>query len=147
MIAVLLVCMVPLGACRKNVSTNPAVVQAVVLTDAENTCKLIDDGLKSANAAIEKLQVSEPGYYAHVKPLIRKISAANATASSKVALVAAGGSADWRGALIAVGTSVTPSDLTTFGFKNSNTQLIVEAAFGGLIATLNSIPSKFGVAK
>lgn len=144
-IVALMACVLSLGACRKSVNTsNPAVVQAAALLDAENTCKTLEDGIKTANDAIEKLQAGEPDYYAKVKPLLKKLSAANNTAAQKINTVAGGGSADWKGALIALGTSVTPADLTTFGFKNSNTQLIVETSFAGLVATLSAIQTKFG---
>lgn len=141
----LMACLLIATGCRKSVNnSNPAVVQAVALQDAENTCKTVEDGLLTANRAIEKLQATEPDYYNHVKPLLRKISKLNATASGKIALVASGQSADWKSSLIAVSASVTPSDLTTFGFKNANTQLIVETSFSGLILALTSIKTKFG---
>lgn len=147
-LTLMIACIGIFAGCRKSVNnSNPAVVQAVALQDAENTCKTVEDGLLTANRAIEKLQATEPDYYNKVKPLLRKISKLNATASGKIALVASGQSADWKGALIAVSASVTPSDLTTFGFKNPNTQIIVETSFSGLILALSSIKTKFGGAQ
>lgn len=134
----------PIG-CRKNINiNNPAVVQAAALLDASNTCKTLEEGLLSANNAVEALQAGEPDYYAKVKPLLRKISAANVVAAQKIQLVSQGGTADWRSALIAVGSSTTPADLTSFGFKNPNSQLIVQGGFALLVATLSSIQTKFG---
>ena len=132
------------AACRKNLNTtNPQVIQAAALLDAENTCKTLEDGLVAANNAVEGLEAAEPGYYAKVKPLIRRLSAANALASSKIKLVSAGGTADWRGAMIAVGSSVSPQDLTVFDFKNPGTQSIVSAGFSLLVATLSQIQVKY----
>jgi hypothetical protein len=149
-VAILLisVCLVPMEACRKNVNTsNPQVVQAAALLDAANTCKTLEDGIVAANDAVEKLEASEPEYYAHVKPLLKKLSSANTVASQKINIVAQGGTADWKGALVAVGTSVTASDLTTFGFKNSDTQLIIQGSFALLVTTLSSMQLKFGSVK
>jgi hypothetical protein len=136
-----------LGAagCRHNVNTsNPAVVQASALADAANTCKLLEDGVASANAAVEKLETAEPDYYAHVKPLLQKVSAANVLAIEKIQVVKNGGTADWKGALVNVAASVSPSDLTSVGVKNQTSQVIMEGSIAALVATLESFKAKFG---
>ena len=133
------------AGCRHNVNTsNPAVVQASALADAADTCKLLEDGLASAKAAVEKLETAEPDYYAHVKPLLKKMSAANVVAIEKIQVAKNGGTADWKGALVAVAASVSPSDLTSVGVKNQTSQLIVEGSIAGLVATLESFKAKFG---
>lgn len=138
------VCLCTLSACRKNVSTNPTVVQAVALQDAENTVKSVEDGLNAANDVIENLQTAEPGYYAKIKPILRRLSSLNATASRKLNVVAQGGSADWKGAIVDVGNSITIADLTNFGFKNPNSQAAVDAGMELLVGALNTLKRKFG---
>lgn len=135
-----------LTGCRYNINTNnPKVVVAATLLDASNTTVLIEDGLTAANHVTEQLESIEPEYYAHVKPLIKRISAANVVAAKTVQNAKNGNTAaDWRGALIAVGASVKPSDLTAFGFKNPTSKALVSGGFATLIAILDSIPQKFG---
>lgn len=136
------------NGCRHNVSTNPKVVMTATLLDASNTCVTIEDGLTAANHIVNALETSEPEYYAHVRPLIKKLSAANKTASDTIVKVRNGDTAaDWRGAMLAIGSGITPADLTSFGFKNSNTQAIVTAAFATLVATLNALPATYGGTK
>lgn len=125
-------------------STNPAVVQAAALVDVQKTLKTVEDGLLTANKAVENLEAAEPEYYAYVKPLLKKISLSNRIASDKVDIVTKGGTADWKSAVIEIGSSVTPADLTTFGFKNPSSQLIVEGGFATLITTLETIKNKYG---
>lgn len=143
-LTLMIACIGIFAGCRKNVSANPAVIQAVALQDAENSCKAVEDGIKAANDAVERLEAGEPDYYAHIKPILRKLSAANNVAAQKINLAASGQNTGWQAALVSVGTSVTSSDLTAFGFKNQNTQLIVETSFAGLIAALTAIQAKFG---
>lgn len=135
-----------MGGCRHSINTaNPRVVMAATLLDASNTTVAVEDGLTAANHVVDSLEQSEPDYYAKVKPLIRKISAANKAASDKIVAAKNGDTtADWRGAVNAVAASVKPGDLTAFGFKNQNTQALVTAAFATLVATLNAIPGTFG---
>lgn len=148
-IALLLAFMATEG-CRHNVvnTNNPKVVMAATLLDASNTCVTIEDGLTAANHVIDALETAEPDYYKHVKPLIKRISTANKTASDKIVAVRNGdGTADWRGAVLAIGTSVDTKDLTAFSFKNPNSQALVTAAFATLTATLASLPQTFGGGK
>lgn len=137
-------CLVMVPGCRKSVNSNPAVVQAIGLQDAENSVKAVEDGLKAANDTIESMQTTEPGYYAKLKPILRRISSLNATASRKINGAAQGGSTNWQGALSDVANSITPADLTNFGFKNPNSQLAAQAGMTLLQTALNTLKTKFG---
>lgn len=148
LIVTLLACgLCTVSACRKSVNNNPAVVQAMTLQDAENAVKSVEDGLKAANDTVESLQSAEPGYYAKLKPILRRISSLNATASSKINGAAQGNATNWQGALSDVANSITPADLTTFGFKNPNSQLAAQAGMTLLQTALNTLKSKFGTAE
>lgn len=150
-IAVTLALIVLVGAgvgCRHNVNTsNPAVVTASALQDASNACVTLEDGLTAADKALDQLETVEPEYYAHVKPLLKKISAANASASKIVQSVKNGQPGNVKGAMLAVAVSVTPADLTAFSVKNPTSQLIVEGSITALIATLATIQANFGGSK
>lgn len=147
-LALMLVVAFGLTACRHNVNTaNPAVVTITTLQDASNTTVALEDGLTAANKALDQIEAAEPEYYAHVKPLIKKVSAANASASGIIQNVKNGKPGDWKGAVLGIATSITPADLTTFAVKNPTSQLIVEGSITGLIATLATIKAKFGGAQ
>ena len=145
---VLLIVAASLVACRHQVNTsNPKVIIAATLLDASNTCVTVEDGLTAANHAVESLETAEPEYYARVKPLLQKISAANKQAALTVQRVKNGGTDNWRGALVAVAASVSVQDLQAVQVKNPTSQLIVEGALATLVATLQSINTNFGGAK
>lgn len=135
-------------ACRRNVDTkNPQVLRAATLLDASQMCVTIEDGVVAANNILESIQAQEPDYYAHVKPLLQKISSSNVLAVRKIQAFKNGDtSADWRGGLIAVAQSVNPKDLDAVGIKNANTKAIVQAAMATLVLALEIIPQKISLA-
>lgn len=132
-------------ACRHTVnSKNPQVVAIVAINDAMNICKTVHDGLQNADKTIDALQTQEPDYYSKAQPLLKKIRAANDIAVETLLKAQAGQSVDWKTSMLALSTTVSAGDLTTFGFKNPNTQLLVSAGVSGLEGVLLSIPSKLG---
>lgn len=146
-IMAVIICVLGIG-CRHTVNTaNPAVVTVTTLQDASDTCVTLEDGLTAANKAVDQIEATEPEYYAHVKPLLKKLSAANASASGIIQNVKNGQPGNWKGAVLGVATSITPADLTSFAVKNPTSQLIVEGSITGLIATLATIQAKFGGAQ
>lgn len=127
-------------ACRHNVNaSNPAVVTVSALVDASNTCKTLENGLTAANQALEKIEMQEPEYYSHVKPLIQKISAANIVAAHKIQAAKNGNPSNWKQSFIAIGTSITPADLTAVQVKNPNSQIIVGSTIAGIVGIIEAI--------
>ena len=133
------------NGCRHVNSSNPAVISAVTLNNAAKACQTVATGLADADAVLDKIQAQEPDYYAHAKPLLQRIAKANDTAIVAVSAALAGDAkVDWRSAMLAVSTAVASSDLTTFGFKNPQTQQLVQVGFATLISILSTIPATFG---
>ena len=132
--------------CRHNTANmaNPKVALAVGLTDAANTCLTLEDGLTATYNALDQLETSEPEYYAHVKPLVQKLSASNVMAMRVIQKVQAGDTtADWRGAMVVVANTVKPSDLTMFNFKNPNSQALANSLFQAVVATITEMTQKY----
>ena len=126
--------------CRHNVNTsNPKVVAISALADAFNTCKTLEDGLVAANKAIESIEAQEPEYYAHIKPLLQKISTANKNAAHKIQQAKNDGVTDWKSAFVSISSSITPADLTSVGVKNPNSQIIVGSSISGIVIILEAI--------
>lgn len=129
-----------LSGCRHNVNTkNPQVVAVAALGDALSTCQTLEDSLIAANSAVEQIKTQEPEYYAHVKPLLQKISSANTAAAHKIQQAKNDGVTDWRTAFISISTSITPTDLTLAGVKNPNSKLIIGTSIAGIVAILQAI--------
>jgi hypothetical protein len=128
------------SGCRHNINTsNPAVVTASALGDASNACKTVEDALTATNHALEQLETVEPEYYAHVKPLVQRISQANRLASAKIVAAKNGNAVDWKSALTAVGTSINLDDLRAAQVKNPTSQIIVGSSVALLIDALVAI--------
>jgi len=128
------------SGCRHNINTaNPAVVAASALGDASNACKTVEDALTATNKALEQLESTEPEYYAHVKPLVQRISLANRLASSKIVAAKNGNPVDWKSAFSAVGTSINLDDLRAAQVKNPNSQIIIGSSVALLIDALVAI--------
>lgn len=135
------------AGCRHSANmSNPKVAIAVTELDASNTTKTITDGLTAADKVLDQIQAQEPDYYAKVRPLLTKIAKANDVASSAIVNAKNGGAADWRGAMSSLGQTVATSDLTTFGFKNSTSQKLVQDGFAVLISGL-TLAAQFGGTK
>jgi len=141
------------AGCQHNISTpgqptpSAAVATAATLLDASNASVTVEDSLTAAYHALEQLKTTDPEYYTQAMPLIKKISAANAVAAQKIKLAKDTGATDWRPALLAVASSVNPSDLTAAGVKNPTSQAIVSASLASLVAILNAINQNFGGGK
>lgn len=136
------------SGCRHNINTsNPAVVTAATLLDASNTCVAVEDGLTAANHAVDALETQEPEYYAHVKPLLKKLSTANVAAVKLVQAAKNGQPANWQQGMLAMASAVTPADLSAVQVKNPTSQAIAQGALATLIVTLNTIPHTFGGSK
>jgi hypothetical protein len=128
------------AGCHHNVKTNnPAVIAAITLDDASNTCKTLEDTVTAANHAVELVETTDPEYYAKSKALIQKISAANRLAGDKINISMHGQPADWHVAFSSIATSVDPKDLTSVQVKNPNTQLLIVASMQALTKILTSI--------
>lgn len=143
---ILAVALLTLPGCRHNVNTsNPQVVLAATLLDASNTVVTLADGLTAADHVLDQLQASDPAYYAQIKPLLIKIAKLNDVAVAKIAAAKAGdATADWKGAIIAIGSSVTVTDFSTVGIKNPTNQALASAGLATLIAALELIPKTYG---
>jgi hypothetical protein len=134
--------------CRHNAPNappaSPQVVAIVTLDDAMNICNDVHHTQVNADKAIDALQATEPDYYAHAQPIIKRIRDANDLAVKAILSAERGGTDDWKGAMVALASTIKPGDLTTFGFKNKDTQTIVSTSIAGLEGILLSIPSKLG---
>lgn len=126
--------------CHHNVNTNnPAVIAAITLDDASNTCKALEDTVTAANHAVELVETTDPGYYAKGKALIQKISGANRLAADRINASMHGQPADWHAAFASISSSVDPKDLESVQVKNPNTQLLIVASMQALAKILTSI--------
>ena len=135
--------------CRHNTANmaNPKVAMAVTLLDASNTTVTIADGLTAADKILDALRATEPDYYKRTRPLLVKIAKLNDIASAAIVKAKNGDTnANWRIAMINISQAVATSDLTTFGFKNRNSQLAVQDGFAVLISGL-TLAGQFGGGK
>lgn len=129
--------MVIFAGCHHTVnSSNPAVVSAVTLLDAENTVNTIAHGLQTANGTLKSLQSIEPDYYAYAHPKLVQIAQLNEKANQAILAAKNGNTTvDWKSAVIAIGSVATdPQSLVVFGFKNQSSQTIVQTSFAALLA-------------
>lgn len=125
--------------CRHNNNPNnlPAINQAMTLDDAANTVNLVADGLVAANDIVNKLETTEPDYYAKAKPVLNRIANANLAAINTIRLAQQGNTAaNWRQAMLNVSIALGSQDPTAFGFKNPSTQALVKAGWATLITAL-----------
>lgn len=145
-LGVLIVGLMASTGCHHNVNTsNPQVVFADTLYSAAAVVDETATGLVAANQVVESLKAVEPEYYASVKPKLQKIALANDKAIAAIRAAKAGDtSADWKTAVVAVANAAIPTDLTTFGFKNTETQSVVTVGFAGLESALIAISNSFG---
>lgn len=125
--------------CRHNVqSTNPVVIQAVTLSDAEKTVNTIAHGLLAADQTIDSLQTSEPDYYATVQPKLKATAKLNEVANQCIVTSLNGGKCDWQTAIINIATEAgKPENLTNFGFKDDKTKQKVQLGFAVLTTGIN----------
>jgi hypothetical protein len=145
-IAVSLMLVLLASGCRHNINTNnPKVVFVNTLLAGAQSCDLVATGLKDANDTLEKLQATEPEYYASVKPKLQAIARANDKAIAALRAAQAGdASADWRAALIAVANEAGSGDLSQFGFKNPNSQATAKIMLASLQLALQAITNTWG---
>lgn len=129
-------------------NSNPAVIKAVTLLDAENTANTIAHGLVAGDSMLNNLRSQEPEFVASAHAKLAEIARLNDQANAAILQAKNGDSAvDWKSTLVAV--SKASSDVKTlqaFGFKNSNSQQIVQAGFATLLSAL-SLAGSFGGAK
>lgn len=122
-------------------STNPKVAFAATLLGGADVVDSVANGLAAANEAVTQLRATEPDYYAKVHPLLVKLARLNDKAIIAIRKAKAGdSSADWEGAISDIASGISPSDLTTFGFKNPNSAAVAQVGMATLIAALNAIP-------
>lgn len=135
---VLLISLSTLGCHPKVDTTNPVVIQAVTLNDAEKTVNTISHGLLAAKQTVSSLETTEPSYYNIITPKLTTIASLNETANQCIITAVTGGKCDWQTAVINIAKQTgDPTTLTAFGFKNPNTQKQVQIGFATLIAGIN----------
>lgn len=136
MLAVILVATI---GCRHTVqSTNPAVIQAATLNDAEKIVSTVAHGLLAARQTLDSLEATEPDYYRAVLPKIQVLAKLNEKANQCILADLSGGVCDWQQAVAQIAQGVSdPTALTAFGFKNPKSQQIVQLGFAGLLAGIN----------
>lgn len=124
--------------CRHVNNSNPIVVKAATLANAEKTVNTIAHGLLAADQTIDALQATEPDYYAAVQPKLKTLARLNEVANQCIVTALNGGTCNWQAAVVAIATEAgKPDNLTTFGFKNPNSQKIAQTGFIALIAGIN----------
>jgi|SRR5690348_13291896 len=125
--------------CRQTVtSTNPVVIRAVTLSDAEKTVNTIAHGVLAADQTLDSLQSSEPDYYTVVQPKLKAIAKLNEVANQCIVTSLNGGTCDWQTAVINIATEAgKPDNLTNFGFKDPQTKQKVQLGFTVLITGIN----------
>lgn len=143
----LAILLLPLGGCRHVNSSNPAVITAVTLLDADHTCKALEDALTATDHVLDGIATTEPDYYAQVKPLIQRISTTNLAAAHAIQNAKNGGAADWKAALLNVAGSVDTQQLTATGIKNSVSQKNTAAILASLVGLMKGIETSFGGTK
>lgn len=133
------------GCIHSTTSTNPAVIRAVTLLDAENTVNTIAHGLQEANGTLKNLQPTEPDYYAFAHPKLVALAQANENANQAILKANAGDqTVNWKSAVFDVSAVAGDTKtLTAFGFKNPKTQQLVQLGFATLSTAL-SAASQFG---
>jgi hypothetical protein len=135
---------VPLS-CTRRVSLNPQVNFANTLLAAADAVDVVATALVAANQVIESLKTQEPDYFNATKPKLVAIAKANDKAIAVIRSAQSGDtSVDWRGAVLAVSTTVANQDQANFGFKNPNTQATVKIGLASLQAALIAIQNSFG---
>lgn len=134
----LMLLIVLLMGCQHKTETNPVVIQAVTLANAEKVVNTVAHGVLAADGVLDQIQAQEPDYYKAVEPKLKAIAGLNESANQCIVTAVKGGSCDWKLAVIALAKGAgQPSSLTAFGFKNPSSQQKVEVGLAGLIAGLN----------
>lgn len=123
-------------SCRHKVdTTNPVVVKAVTLSNAEKTVNTIAHGILAADQTIDQIKLQEPDYYAAVSPKLKIVAQLNETANQCIVTSVNGGICDWQTEVATIAKFIgDPNSLTTFGFKNPDTQKKVQLGLAILIS-------------
>lgn len=145
-VAMLMLAVLLFTGCRYSAqSTNPKVVFAATLYDADVALDDLSISLRAANDGVQKLSATEPEYYSSVHPYLVKIAQANDKAVAAIQATRNGSTtADWQGAMVAIVTVASTMDPTTFGFKNPTSQASVKLLFASFNAAVAAIKASFG---
>lgn len=137
-VALLIMATTMTSGCHKTTSTNPAVVRAVTLLDAENTVNAIAHGLQTANGTLAAMRESEPEYYEYAHSRIVAIAFLNDRANADIVAAKNGSTlVDWKSSVAAIARSVGDTrSLTAFGFKNAKSQQEAQLGLATLITAL-----------
>lgn len=134
----LVLCSVLTGCHPKVDTTNPAVIKAVTLSNAEKTVNTIAHGLLAADQTLDSIKITEADYYASVSPKLKTLAKLNEVANQCIITTVSGGSCDWKQAVSNIAIEAGKSEnLTSFGFKNPQTQEKVQLGFTVLVSGIN----------